>query len=65
MRSDQTRCNTMKINDLRYSKLAESQQCGLAESQDGGRGSEFSAASKSSMSNHLWKISAKDHELLQ
>ena len=34
----------MKINDLRYGKLAESQQSGVAESQDGGRGSEFSAA---------------------
>jgi len=28
----------MKINDLRYGKLAESQQCGLPESQDGGEG---------------------------
>lgn len=49
----------MKINDLRYGELAESQQCGLAESQDGGRGSKFSAVSKNLMSNHLWKISAK------
>lgn len=44
MRSDPIPGNAMKINDLRYSKLAESQQCELAETQYGGRGSEFSAA---------------------
>ena len=38
MQSHSTLDNCMNISELRHNRLAESQQSGVAESQDGGEG---------------------------